>query len=155
MKSLKLKKLSGKIILVDDQKYEKDLLELALEEKGWEVQLEYFNAAEDALGYLGKTLDEIFLIISDMDMPKMNGLEFKKAIEKNFDAHRKSIPFIFASNADTTEKIKEAFLYRAQGFFRKAPTVDEQAEMLDIIIRYWIVSNHPYKDSGKENTKLL
>jgi DNA-binding NtrC family response regulator len=66
MESVKLKKLSGKIILVDDQLYEKGLLELALEEKGWEVQLEYFKRAEDALDYLEETLDKLFLIISDI-----------------------------------------------------------------------------------------
>lgn len=150
-----MKKLSGKIILVDDQLYEKGLLELALEEKGWEVQLEYFKRAEDALDYLEETLDKLFLIISDIDMPKMNGLEFKKAIDTSFGAHRKSIPFIFASNSDTSEIISEAFLYRVQGFFRKASTVTEQAEMLDIIIKYWIVCNHPNKYFEKENTKLL
>ncbi len=150
-----MKNLIGKIILVDDEGYEKQLLELALEEKGWDVNLKYFNAAEDALKYLKITTDEIFLIISDMDMPKMNGLEFKKAIDKSFDAHRKSIPFIFASNADSEEKIKEAFLYRVQGFFKKAATVGEQAEMLDIIIRYWIVSKHPNKNSQNENTRFV
>lgn len=155
MESVKLKKLSGKIILVDDQLYEKGLLELALEEKGWEVQLEYFKRAEEALDYLEETLDKLFLIISDIDMPKMNGLEFKKAIDTNFGAYRKSIPFIFASNSDSREIINEAFLYRVQGFFRKASTVTEQAEMLDIIIKYWIVCNHPNKYFEKENTELL
>ena len=67
-----MKKFKGKIILVDDEKYEKELLELALHEKKWDVKVEYFSRAEDTLDYLKKTKDEIFLLISDMNMPKMN-----------------------------------------------------------------------------------
>jgi len=150
-----MKKLTGKIILVDDKKYEKQFLELALLDKGWEVKLEYFMSAVDALDYLKKTQDEIFLIISDMNMPEMNGLDFKKAIDKDLEAKQKSIPFIFSSTDEGKGIIKEAFLYRVQGYFNKTSTPDEQAELLDIIIRYWIICSHPNDEFNKDNIKLI
>jgi response regulator RpfG family c-di-GMP phosphodiesterase len=151
-----IKKLSGKIILVDDEKYEKKLLELSLKKRGWDVVMEYFSNPEVALEYLKNTKDEIFLIISDMNMSsKMNGLDFKKEIDKSFESHKKSIPFIFSSSADQKEEIEEAFLYRVQGYFKKPMDINEQAEMFNIIIRYWIISNHPYKGSIVENANLI
>ena len=51
--------------------------------------------------YMRKTKDELFLIISDMNMPKMNRLELKRAIDDDVILKKKSIPFIFSSNEAT------------------------------------------------------
>ncbi|MEX2232543.1 MAG: response regulator [Cyclobacteriaceae bacterium] len=139
-------KLKGKIILVDDESYEKELLEAALKKRDWDSDVEYFDDANDALEHLKQNTDEIFLVISDMNMPGMNGLEFKKAIDKDLGLRGKSIPFIFATTAPVKPEITEAYEYRVQGYFRKPNTTEEQADMLDIIIKYWIISIHPNKD---------
>ncbi len=140
-------KLKGKIILVDDEGYEKELLESALQDRGWDAKVEYFDDANDALEYLRQNKSEIFLIISDMNMPKMNGMDFKKSIDKDVELRETSIPFIFASTANVKAEITEAYAYRVQGYFQKLNTTEEQADMLDIIIiKYWIISSHPSKD---------
>ena len=139
-------KLKGKIVLVDDDNYERDLLESALKKRGWNARVEYFDNAEDALDHLKQNGEEIFLIISDMNMPKINGMDFKKAIDSDSKLREKSIPFIFATSTAVRSEITEAFAYRVQGYFRKPSTREEQADMLDIIIKYWIVSSHPNKD---------
>jgi hypothetical protein len=52
----------------------------------------------------------------------------------------KSIPFIFASNSATKQSVAEAYAYRLQRYFKKPLTIEDQAEMLEII-RYWIISS--------------
>ena len=151
-------KLKGKIILVDDDGYEKDFLIAALRKRGWDANVEYFSDAHDALEHLKQNDDEIFLVISDMNMPKMSGMDFKKAMDSNVQLREKSIPFIFASSASSKSEITEAYDYRVQGYFRKPFTTEEQADMLDIIIKYWIISNHPNKDEiveGQRNEKTI
>lgn len=138
-----IKKISGKILLIDDEKYENELLKLALLKKNWDVEVEYFMDPEIALEYLKKTKDEIFLIISDMNMPKMTGLEFKKAIDSDESLRYKTIPFIFSSTSEEKAQVVAAYEYRVQGYFKKPTTLDKQAEMLDIIIKYWIICKHP------------
>src|SRR5687767_6156250 len=138
-----MNKVRGKIILVDDEHYEKDLLEHALFQKHWEVKVEYFSSAKEALDYLARTNDEIFILISDLHMPGMSGLDFKKAIDLNNDLCRKSIPFVFFSTHASKSEVEEGFDYRVQGYFRKPLSVEEQAKQLDIIIRYWMLSRHP------------
>lgn len=135
--------VTGKIILVDDEKYEKELLELALREKQWNVKVEYFNNGQDALEHMRTTKDKLFLVISDMNMPKMSGMEFKKAIDEDKTLREKSMPFIFVSGGSSNEQVSEAYDYRVQGYFEKPSSVEEQAEVLDLIIKYWIVSKHP------------
>lgn len=141
-----MKKVNGKIILVDDQAYEKLFLKDALYEKKWDIEVEYFNNAKDALEHLKENADEIFLIISDMNMPGMNGMDFKKTIDRDKFLRQKSIPFIFASSEPDREKMLEAYQYRVQGYFRKPDTVGVQAEMLEKIIQYWISCIHPEKE---------
>jgi DNA-binding NtrC family response regulator len=141
-----MEKISGKIIFVDDERYEKDLLEIALKKKQWNVKVEYFSTAKDALAYLCTTEDEIFLIISDLNMPEMSGLDFKKNIDNDSKLNEKAIPFIFATTAATKEEVKEAYNYRVQGYFKKPFLIQEQADMLDIILKYWVISQHPSKD---------
>lgn len=144
-----IKTIKGKIILIDDQKYECELLLEGLKKKNWHVKVEYFMDAEDAYQYLINTKDDLFLIISDLNMPKMSGLELKKAIDSHDDLRKKTIPFIFSSTSELNEQVIEAYEYRVQGFFTKPLTVEKQAEMLDIIIKYWIVCKHPVIASSK------
>ena len=138
-----MKKLPGKIILVDDQAYEEILLEEALLEREWDATIEYFPRAEEALIYLSKTQDIIFLVISDINMPGTDGLEFKRIIDEDDELSRKGIPFIFASTAATRDQIRQAYRYRVQGYFKKPGKSEAQVNMLDLIIQYWMMNQHP------------
>jgi DNA-binding NtrC family response regulator len=141
-----MKQVEGKIVLVDDEKYELDLLAHALKKKNWDIQIAYFNNVEDALEHLKKNRDEIFLIISDMDMPKINGMDFKKIIDNDEYLKQKAVPFIFATNSIGRETIVEAYHYRVQGYFKKPNDIEGQATMLETIIQYWIACEHPNKE---------
>jgi CheY-like chemotaxis protein len=139
----KEKKVPGKIILVDDDKKEKKLLEAALWEREWNIKVDYFQKANDALEALKKcNKDEVFLIISNMNMDGMNGLDFKKAIDKDATLREKGIPFIFASASATQQQIDKAYALGIQGFFTKPISLDEQAEIMDMIVSYWSRNTH-------------
>ncbi|HLO57972.1 MAG TPA: response regulator [Bacteroidales bacterium] len=149
-----MKRVRGKIILVDDENYEKDFLERALRVKDWNIQIEYFNNADDALEHLRMNADEVFLIISDIDMPGKNGMEFKKILEEDEYLSQKSIPFIFVSHSLSRQKVIQAYRYHVQGFFYKPMTPAEQSNMFEIIVQYWITCIHPNKDDLPDNPNL-
>jgi DNA-binding NtrC family response regulator len=142
-----MKKIKGKIILVDDEAYEQDFLGRALNEKNWDIKIEYFNNVDDALEYLEINSDDIFLVISDMDMPKKSGLDFKKTLDSNAYLRQKTIPFIFVTNSLSNERVTEAYQYHIQGYFQKPMTSKEQTQMLEIIIKYWVTCIHPVKEN--------
>ena len=58
----------------------------------------------EALSYLRETNDEIFIILCDLNMPKMDGLELKGMIELTAELKIKAIPFIFHTNTGTQGK---------------------------------------------------
>jgi DNA-binding NtrC family response regulator len=149
-----MKKVKGKIILVDDDAYEETFLNEALKKNDWHIKVEYFNNADDALEHLKQNADEVFLIISDIDMPRKNGLEFKRVLDGDAYLRQKSIPFIFMSNSAERDRVIDAYKCHVQGFFPKPMTPGEQASMFETIVQYWIACLHPTKDDLPENPNL-
>jgi DNA-binding NtrC family response regulator len=149
-----MKKVKGKIILIDEEAYEKDFLQRALKEKNWDITIEYFNNAVDAIEHLKMNADEIFLIISDTEMSKMSGMDLKKTIDEDQYLSQKAFPFIFVTHHISGEEILEAYRVHTQGFFQKPMTPGEQAKLFEIIIQYWIACIHPMKDDLPDNPNL-
>lgn len=139
------KKVKGKLLLVDDNPAEEIIMNGAIKEGNWDISLVFFSKPKKALEYLKESNDEIFLIISDINMPGMNGFDFKKAIDADEDLARKSIPFIFFSNSVRKEDVIQAYDNRIQGYFQKPPGLTEAIALLDKIFNYWLISNHPAK----------
>ncbi|MEI7636435.1 MAG: response regulator [Syntrophus sp. (in: bacteria)] len=67
------------------------------------------------------------IILSDVNMPEMNGIEFLKALRS--DQLFKEIPVVFISTEANTERIKEAAFLGARGFLKK-PFVPEELRKL-------------------------
>src|SRR5688572_2997783 len=99
------------ILVIDDDEYMRDLLRLHLSNAGYEVLL-----AEDAV-VAGHSLlrQRPDLILLDVEMPFMNGLEFATALKA--DPAVSDIPVVFVSSRDDCEdRAKEL---GARAFLRK------------------------------------
>ncbi|MCF6237739.1 MAG: response regulator [Candidatus Marinimicrobia bacterium] len=89
------------IIAVDDEQVQLDLLITALAPDGYHVKT--FTSAIDALAFAEQ--EPPLLIISDIEMPDMDGFQFHKAYVTKF-AHRHT-PFVFlSSHSDVATVIK-------------------------------------------------
>jgi two-component system response regulator PilR (NtrC family) len=73
-----MKKLKGKILVVDDEKSMREILEIFLKSEGYGVTVA--NNGESALGAM--KYDSFDLIITDMKMPKVGGLELLKNVKE-------------------------------------------------------------------------
>jgi CheY-like chemotaxis protein len=90
-----------KILVVDDDKTTRKLLGLYLKAKGYEIV-----TAENGLDALEKLgTENINLIVSDMNMPYMDGIELTRNIRA--DENLKALPIIMVTTeADEDEKKK-------------------------------------------------
>ena len=138
-----MKKVRGKIVLIDDEKFEKELLEKGLKKMNWNVRVEHINNPDVAYKYLKETTDEIFLIICDMQMPQTTGLQLKRAIESDRVFRHKAIPFILCSSSATIEEWKYVYEYSVQGFFEKPKDINAMVDLIDNILRYWSKALRP------------
>jgi two-component system chemotaxis response regulator CheY len=73
-----------KILVVDDEQDVKTLFEQRFrkEMKSGEMEFAYAFSGEEALQYLGKYEHEAVLILSDINMPGMSGLELLRHIKE-------------------------------------------------------------------------
>lgn len=81
--------MAEKILVVDDSISMRSVLTTILEDEGYDVL--QANNGRDALDQL-QDADAVKLIITDVNMPTMNGIEFTKQVRKN--SNHKFVPII-------------------------------------------------------------
>ncbi len=137
------KAIDGPILLVEDDPDDQEMMREILNSLGVKNELVVFYNGHDVLKFLRETSEQPFLILSDINMPKLNGLELRKEINSEQSLKQKSIPFVFLSTTDSRQIVLEAYDLTVQGFFKKPNSYKEFKEMLKMIIDYWRFCKHP------------
>ena len=135
----------GPIVLVEDDIEDQLLVREALDMVGNEHELKTFNNGEEVLQYLMHTTDKPFIIICDINMPRMDGLTLRAMINSIDHLRKKSIPFIFFSTTASRDSIDKAYELTVQGFFVKPSSFQDLTQTLSMIVSYWNVCKHPNK----------
>lgn len=131
------------ILIVEDDKDDCDLLTNALMAMGIKNEFLCFHNPADALTYLKTTNNETFLIISDVNMPRMNGFDFKKKINEDIVLNKKNIPFVFFSTSASSYLVNDAYTLSIQGYFQKPSDFKSMNNVAKCIVEYWNHCKHP------------
>ena len=135
---------SGPIVIVEDDADDREILEDIFLELNVSNKRVYFDNAPDAFDYLKLTEDQQCLIISDINLPKLSGLQFKKQIDSDPELRNKSIPFVFLSTSAEKASVNQAYKdMTVQGFFKKKNSMQEQKALIELILFYWKECKHP------------
>ena len=81
---------TGPIVIIEDDIDDQDILTEIFKELNYENELIFFSDSVLALEYLTDTAVEPFLVLSDINMPKLNGMELRDKIHNNEDLRMKS-----------------------------------------------------------------
>ncbi|MBD7914967.1 response regulator transcription factor [Clostridium sp. Sa3CUN1] len=121
------------ILIVEDEKNLRRLMEVFLKENGFEVFL-----AED-----GEKAVEIFfeyhidLVLCDIMMPKVNGYDLVKELRRfNYD-----LPIIMVTAKESFEDKKKGFLIGADDYIVKPIDLDEMLLRINALLRRAKISN--------------
>ncbi|RYZ20559.1 MAG: response regulator [Chitinophagaceae bacterium] len=134
---------TGPIIVIEDDKDDRDLLAEVFQELKVINEVKYFDDCKDAYEYLKATKDKPFIIFSDINLPGMSGAELKRRINEDTGLRRKSIPYIFLSTTSSHAAVMEAYESLSQGFFTKPNNVTALRDMMGMILNYWKIARHP------------
>ena len=134
---------NGPIILVEDDMDDQEIIIDALKTLGLQNEIKTFDTGQKALDFLKNMEKQPFMIISDVNLPVMNGLQLKSEIQNNEYLRSKSIPFIFLTTSGDKKAVEEAYELQVQGFFVKEITYEGINKQLRGIIDYWKSCRHP------------
>ncbi|MCF2506839.1 response regulator [Dyadobacter sp. CY107] len=128
---------NGDIVIIEDDKDDQFLFEEVFKELDYPNKRVYFNDGEAALDYLHLSTTVPFLVLSDINMPLLNGFELREKLKTDADINLKCIPYLFFSTALSQEMVIDAYSMSVQGFFVKPSSVLELTATIRIIIEYW------------------
>jgi len=127
----------GPIIIIEDDQDDQEILLEVFTGLNYSNEIIFFGDGEKALKYLTETSVEPFIIFSDINMPKLNGMELRAKVHENEDLRLKSIPYLFFSTIAEQQDVVDAYSKSIQGFFVKPLSFTELKSLIKNIVEYW------------------
>jgi CheY-like chemotaxis protein len=128
---------TGPIIVIEDDGDDQEYMMDIFKQLNFENEVIYFKDGEKALEYLIITPTEPFIILSDINMPKLNGLALREQVHNNENLRLKCIPYLFFTTSDNQQHVIDAYSKSVQGFFVKPSSFGKLKETIRKIVEYW------------------
>jgi CheY-like chemotaxis protein len=128
---------NGPVIIIEDDEDDQQLFAEAFKKLGYPNELLFFEDGQRALDFLNSSDVIPFLILSDINLPKLDGFALRSKIKMDARLQLRSIPYIFFSTALNQKSVIDAYGMSVQGFFVKQNSVSELEETIKVIMEYW------------------
>ena len=128
---------NGPIVVIEDDADDQAILVDIFKNLAYKNPIIYFFDSEEALQFLTDTKIKPFLILSDINMPKLSGFELRQKIHTNDDLNLKCIPYLFFTTTSAQKAVVDAYSQSVQGFFVKANSIEKLECTIRKIVEYW------------------
>jgi CheY-like chemotaxis protein len=130
-------KKTGTIMIIEDDRDDQELLEETFSTLDYPNPVIFFSNGNEALENLLETDTPPVLIISDINMPKISGIEVREKINSNKKLQNLQIPYVFFTTAQKAV-VARACSLSDYGFFTKPNTMLEIQNTIKTIVEYWL-----------------
>jgi two-component system response regulator len=135
------------ILLVEDNLDDAELTIDALRKKNLASAITHVEDGEEALEFLfaegrfagRNSIQQPKLILLDLKMPKLSGLEVLKIIKS--DKRTSKIPVVVLTSSKEEPDIQEAYALGANSYIVKPVTFEKFADVVATVGFYWLVVN--------------
>ncbi|MGE5498421.1 MAG: response regulator [Syntrophothermus sp.] len=132
------------IMLVEDNDDHAELIMRAFSEVGNNLSIIRFSDGEAALSYLfgddpGNSVPLPHLILLDLRLPKVDGIEVLKKIKGN--QNTRIIPVVILTSSDSDLDVVRAYSNYVNSYLVKPIDYNRFFSLMDQINNYWINSN--------------
>ncbi len=119
--------MESDVLVVDDSAAIRKILQRVLRQTGMAIRtIHEAGDGREALDLLAK--EQVDLVLTDINMPKMDGLQFLAAVKAS--AQCRHIPVVMITTEGGETKVAEAVRLGAAGYVRKPFTADQIKEKL-------------------------
>jgi len=131
------------ILLVEDDEIDVKALHRAFEKLKIANPVVVARDGVEALEIL-QTLPRPYLIITDINMPRMNGIELLRKIRQS-EEFRDSIVFALTTSNDEQDKV-DAYHLNVAGYMLKTDMGTSFTRAIELIDNFWRVVEFPERD---------
>ena len=144
---------SKPISLIEDDRVDAMIVKRAFKDLKVTNPLVHTVNGEEALEYLRDASNEKpCVILLDLNMPKLNGIEFLKIVKT--DDELKKIPVVVLTTSKEKQDVIESFEHGAAGYVVKPTDYKKFVETIGTINLYWTSSELPEQERGISNAKF-
>jgi CheY-like chemotaxis protein len=127
----------GPVIIIEDDIDDQEMLTDVFKKLNYSNEILFFADGQQALDFLNATDKTPFLILSDINLPKLDGFALRNKIKMDAKLQMKCIPYLFFSTASNQRAVVDAYSLSVQGFFVKQNSMAELEKTISIIMEYW------------------
>ncbi|MEO6722755.1 MAG: response regulator [Ferruginibacter sp.] len=128
---------NGPVIVIEDDLDDQEILKEVFIKLDYRNEVIFFHDGQHALDYLNASKVNPFLILSDINMPKLDGFALREKIRIDAKLETKCIPYLFFTTASNEKAVVEAYSLSVQGFFVKESKMEEIEKTIRVIMEYW------------------
>jgi CheY-like chemotaxis protein len=133
---------SRPLLLVEDDQVDARTVKRALGELNIQDAVVHMPNGEEALAYLRSGVNEQpCLILLDLNMPKMNGIEFLREVKK--DPSLRRIPIVILTTSNEDRDVLGTFEHSVAGYMVKPIDYQKFVQTIHTITDYWSLSVVP------------
>lgn len=126
---------SLKVLLVEDDIIEVMKLKRVLENLKFDHKITQFEDGEEALLHLNTTNIFPDLILLDLNMARMNGIEFLKHVKSHKDL--KHIPTVILTTSSNKKDVFECYQIGIAGYVLKPLKNEDYVDYIQSLFMYW------------------
>lgn len=127
-----------KVLLIEDDTIEVMKLNRAISSLELKHQIVEANNGEDALDVLHKKEVLPDIILLDLNMPKINGIEFLSILKS--DETLKYIPTIILTTSNNQKDLLECYKIGVAGYILKPLKYEDYVKKIDDLFAYWSIN---------------
>lgn len=126
---------NGPIIVIDDDSDDLMLIREAFSNINLPNEIKLFDNGADAVSLLASGDVDPFMIVSDINMPRLNGFQYQEKIMEIAGFAEKRVPYIFLTTSSSAAS--RYVTGSGEGFFIKPNEFHVLENLLQTIVRYW------------------
>jgi chemotaxis family two-component system response regulator Rcp1 len=132
-----------RLLVVEDSESDVELLREALADSVPAVELDVVRHGEDALAFLRRQAPfpdaaHPDLVVLDLNLPRMGGLEVLKALREDVDPRLRRIPVVIFTTSGSTSDVETAYDLHASSFVTKPTAFEHYVETVCAFREFWL-----------------